>query len=281
MPFSMPLEFPGVPLDCRNLCYSEKAMDEPDPIQFEVSPDAARLTLRRPPLNFLTVHMLRRVEECLESLGTAPPCRVLVIDSEVGAFSAGFDPTELTKDGVFLLLDQFHRVVIALHHFTRPTIAVVRGMAVGAGNELAISCDFVLASHKSMFGNPEIKVGAIPSLAHILLPPLVGQRRATDLILTGTLIGARDAQEFGMIQSCIPEEKLTQAVEDLVKGFGSVSLPVLEVALQAVRQSRVQALSQHVREAESIYLDQLMETEDQSEGVQAFLEKRPPRWKNR
>lgn len=256
-------------------------MSGPDPVSLEILGEVGRLTLRHPPLNFLTVGMLKQIEERLDSLGTAPSCRVLILDSEGNAFSTGFELSELTKEGVFLLLEQFHHLVMTLLNFPRPTVAVVRGMAVGAGNELAAACDFVFASEKALFGQPEVKVGGIPSIAHLLLPALIGQRRTSEMILTGNLVGAREAERAGLIQRCLADEQLGPAVDELVKNLSSLSTSVLEVAVQAARQARVRLLSEHLREAESLYLDQLMETEDQAEGVRAFQEKRQPKWKNR
>ncbi len=256
-------------------------MNSTDLIALSQEGDAVRLILQRPPLNLLSLDLLRRFEEHLDNLARESQTRALIIDTEVPVFCAGLEPSELTRERVFLLLEQFHRTARQLCNHPRPTIALVRGMALGAGNELAACCDFVLASEKASFGQPEIKIGGIPSLAPMLLPSLVGQRRALEMILTGKFIGAQEAERVGLINRVLPEDQLLKAAEELVGTFRSLSNAVIEVALQSVRMSRTQEWDRHVREAESLYLNDLMELDDAVEGVRAFVEKRPPRWKNR
>jgi cyclohexa-1,5-dienecarbonyl-CoA hydratase len=243
--------------------------------------DLTRLTLRRAPLNFLNLEMLQQVQELLESCGDHPPGRILVLDSDCAAFSAGLEMAELTREAVFLLLNQFHNVVSTLTSFPRPTVAVVRGVALGAGNELAVSCDFVLASLQSTFGQPEIKVGTMPSLASLLLPQRIGIQSTLQMVLTGNPVDAREAERIGLINRAVPEDGLTAAIEELLSGFRGLSTAVMEVALRSARGARVRELENHLREAQSLYLNELMDLEDPFEGIRAFLEKRSPRWENR
>jgi enoyl-CoA hydratase/carnithine racemase len=206
--------------------------------------------------------------------------RALIVDTESQAFCAGLEPSELTRESVFLLLEQFHRCARLLCSFPRPTIALVRGLALGAGNELASCCDFVLASEQASFGHPEIKIGSIPSLAPLLLPPLVGQRRALEMILTGRFIGAKEAERYGLVLKVLPGDQLRKGAGELVDTFKGLSNAVLEVALRSVRMGRTHDWDRHVREVESLFLNDLMELEDAVEGVRALIEKRAPRWKN-
>ncbi len=111
-------------------------MDNSDLELQTIEGDAARLVLRRPPLNLLNRNLLHLIEERLESLTREKSCRALIIDTELPAFCAGLEPSEMTRDGVFLVLEQFHRTARLLFNFPRPTIVLVRGMALGAGNEL-------------------------------------------------------------------------------------------------------------------------------------------------
>jgi cyclohexa-1,5-dienecarbonyl-CoA hydratase len=256
-------------------------MEAPELTSLTTTGDIIRLILRRPPLNFLNLELLRQLEEHLESLGDDPGCRLLVVDSEGPAFSTGLEMSEQTREAIFLLLERFHHVVRLLHSVPRPTLAIVRGMALGAGNELAACCDFVFATEKSSFGQPEVKTGTIPSVAHLILPGLVGIRRATELILTGNLISAKEAEGIGLISRVVPEDKMRAATEDLATSFRGLSAPVVALALLAVRESRARSLEDRMRRAESIYLNQLMDLEDTGEGIRAFLEKRTPQWKNR
>ncbi len=256
-------------------------MNEPEFVTLKLEAHAARIALRRPPLNFLSMSLLRQFEQCLDRLGDSPACNALVIDSDIPAFSAGVDMSEHNRETVFLLLEQYHAVARTLSSFPRPTIAVARGVALGAGNELIACCDFVLASDKATFGQPEIKVGAIPSLAPLLLPEVIGQRRALQMMLTGELIDAGEAERIGLIHKAVPEDRLSAEVDGLVAKLAGLSRAVLEVALQTARMVRRKRFEELLRDIESLYLNQLMDLEDALEGIRAFLEKRPPLWKNR
>jgi cyclohexa-1,5-dienecarbonyl-CoA hydratase len=249
-------------------------------IELKQTGDLIRLILRKPPLNYLNIELLREFEAHLEALGDATDCRSLIVESEGKAFSAGLDMSEQTEEQVFLLIEQFHRVARALKAFPCPTIAAVRGIALGAGNELAACCDFVIASEAASFGQPEIKFGSIPSLAPLVLPALIGDRRTIELILTGDLLTAKDAHQIGLIYSVVPEEKVEETVQTLVGKFRKMSLPILQIAVESLRGSIVRALSNQLREVESLYLDRMMDLEDCKEGIKAFIEKRPPKWRN-
>ena len=255
-------------------------MEKTDLISIAREGDTIRLSLQRPPLNMLNLDLLRHLEGQLESMVRTPEACALIIDTESQAFCAGLEPSELTREAVFLLLEQFHRTARLICNFPRPTVAIVRGLALGAGNELAACCDFVFASEKASFGHPEIKIGSIPSLATLLLPPLIGQRRALEMILTGRFIGAKEAERCGLINKVLPDDQLAKGADELIATFRGLSSSVLEVALRSVRLARTQEWDRHVREVESLYLNDLMELEDAAEGVRALIEKRPPRWKN-
>jgi len=250
-------------------------------IELKKSGDLAHLILRRPPLNYLNIELLRAFQAGIESLGEAPECRALIVESDGKAFSAGLDVAEQTRENMFLLLEQFHFVARALIVFPRPTIAVVQGMALGAGNELAACCDFIFASETASFGQPEVKFGSIPSLAPLVLPPLIGGRQTLELILTGDFMSAKEAQRIGLVYAVSPDEQLQESVEALVSKFRRLSLPVCQLALQSARSFRARALEANLRDAENLYLDQLMDLEDNAEGAKAFLEKRTPKWQNR
>lgn len=255
-------------------------MNEPELASLYATGDLIRLTLRRAPLNFLNLELFRRVQDLLESLGDSPPGRVLVIDSDCAAFSAGLEMAEQTKETIFLLLDQYHAVVHMLSAYPRPTIALVRGMALGAGNELAASCDFVIASLEATFGQPEIKVGTMPSLAPLLLPPRIGMQRTLQMILTGNPVDAREAERMGLIYRAVADNALDATLEELVGSFRVSSSAVMELALRSARGARVRELENNLRDAQSLFLNQLMDLDDPSEGIKAFLEKRAPQWKH-
>ncbi len=243
--------------------------------------DIISLTLRRPPLNFLNREMLQQMQSKLESLGDSPDGSILVVDADAAAFCAGLDMTELTREAAFLLLDQYHNFMRCLSVFPRPTVAAVRGVALGAGNELAACCDFVFASPQATFGQPEIKVAGIPTLAPLLLVQRIGMQRTLQMILTGTPVAAEEAERIGLIYRTVPDGRLDSSIQELAGHFRGMSRPVLEIALHAARGARTRELENHSAKAQSLYLNDLLDLEDPMEGIQAFREKRSPRWKHR
>ena len=246
----------------------------------ETDGDVIRLKLHRPPLNFLNLEMLRQIETHLDALGNPSGSRALILESGGAAFCAGLEVQEQTREGIFLLVEQFHKLAMTLCSYSVPTIAVVRGMALGAGNELAACCDFVFASESASFGQPEIKMGSLPSLAPLLLPPLIGHRRAVEMILTGRLVTAREAHAIGLIHRALPEDQLQGALTELLRGLRELSLSVLELGVDSVRKGRLSGMETHMREAEALYFNHLMELDDRMEGVRAFIERRTPKWSN-
>ncbi len=241
--------------------------------------EVTRLTLHRPPLNYLNLEMLQRIQELLDYLGENPAGRVLIVESDCGAFCAGLELSEQAQDLTFLLVDQYHSVVRTLNSFPRPTIAVVRGIALGAGNEIAACCDFALASLQATFGQPEIKVGVMPSLAPLLLPQRIGVQRTLHMVLTGTPVDALEAEHIGLIHRAVKDELMDAAIGELVSSFLPLSPAVLQLALRSARGVRTRELEHNLRESQALYLNDLMDLEDPLEGINAFLEKRAPRWK--
>src|SRR6476659_9473120 len=168
--------------------------------KLNVDERVARISFARPPLNIFNIAMMREVCATIAEL----PHRELVAivfeaDKECRAFSAGVAIEDHTPDTVFQMLDAFHQIFRLLDQIAKPTIAVVDGPALGGGCELVAACDIVIASEQSRFGQPEIKLGVFPPIAAILLPRIIGERKARELILTGDLIEADEALRLGLV----------------------------------------------------------------------------------
>ena len=250
-------------------------------ILFEKKEGVATLTLNRPPLNFLNIAMMREMKEALEKLEDDADTKLLVIAAQGKAFSAGVDIKDHTPDKVEEMIELFHGIFRRLLSLEIPTLAVVQGACLGGGCELASFCDFVLASEEATFGQPEIKVGVFPPIAVVLFPYLMGQRKTFELLLTGEVVDAREAERIGLVTRVLPPEELGRAMEELVAKLVGLSGVVLRLTKRAIYEAAALPFGKAVEHIERLYLERLMSTEDAKEGLQAFLEKRKPIWHNR
>jgi len=244
----------------------------------------ALVVLDRPKvLNALDFALIEALTDVLEWLDAEPACRCVVITGAgERAFAAGADiaelaaqtPTSLTVD------DHFHRWE-RIKRIRKPLIAAVRGFALGGGCELAMTCDMIVAGEDAQFGQPEIKLGVMPGAGGTQrLTRAIGKARAMELVLTGRTIGAREAEAHGLVTSVVPSEATVPAALELAAKIAAMA-PVAVVAAKAA-VNRAEELSLEAGldfERRSFYL--LFDTEDQREGMAAFTEKRPPRWKGR
>jgi cyclohexa-1,5-dienecarbonyl-CoA hydratase len=249
-------------------------------IGFEVASGAARLTFKRPPLNVLNIAMMREINLALDGLDPAT-AKALVIAAEGKAFSAGVDVAEHTADKVGEMIEVFHGIFRRLDRLDVPTLAIVQGAALGGGCEVALFCDFILASDKAKFGQPEIKVGVFPPIAAVMLPRLVPHKKALELLLTGETIDAGEAYRLGLVNKVVPPDQLQAAASEMIGKLTSLSGVALQMTKRAARLSGQGALGEALNQVESLYLSELMKTHDANEGLTAFLEKRPPVWKDR
>jgi cyclohexa-1,5-dienecarbonyl-CoA hydratase len=202
-------------------------------------------------------------------------------DKDCRAFSAGVAVEDHTQDTVYQMLDSFHAIFRSLEQLAKPTIALVDGPALGGGCELVCACDIVIASERARFGQPEIKLGVFPPVAAILLPLVIGEKRARELIFTGEIIDAVEAGKLGLCNHVVPvahlEPKLTEIVSKLREHSGAA----LEFARRAMDLGRGRTIDKALKELENIYLHELMKSTDANEGIKAFMEKRRPFWRNR
>ncbi len=250
-------------------------------VRLECAGPLARLTLDRPPLNVLNIEMLRQLEGHLVQLRQSK-VKVIVLGGKGKAFCAGVDVADHTPDKVGVMIQAFHDVFRALWRLPQPLLAAVGGPALGGGMELAIACDLILAAQQACFGQPEVKVGVFPPLAALLLPPRVGSQAALECVLCGeTWSGAR-AYELGLVNAVVPLEQLERTVEDWVGRLCALSAPVVRLAKQATLiGAGHDVLQERLARIERLYLEDLMRLDDAREGLQAFMDKRKPHWRDR
>jgi cyclohexa-1,5-dienecarbonyl-CoA hydratase len=239
--------------------------------------------MARPPLNILNIAMMREMSECLNECMAARDMVAIVFDAvpESRAFSAGVAVEEHVEETIYQMLESFHNIFRTLEQISKPTVAAVGGAALGGGCELVAACDFCIATESARFGQPEIKLGVFPPVAAVLLPRIIGERRARELILTGELIDAEEAARLGLINMVVPASQLEQKTEELLVRLRELSAPALESARRAIDMGRGRSFEEALTKVEDFYLNELMKTDDAREGVNAFMEKRKPTWRNR
>lgn len=252
-------------------------------IQFRVEDRVGRIVFARPPLNVFTIAMMREMDEALTECMGQRDMVAVVFEAAPGsrAFSAGVSIEEHAEETVYQMLESFHAVFRTLEQSGKPTLAVVDGAALGGGCELVAACDIVISSPRARYGQPEIKLGVFPPVAAVLLPRLVGERRARELLLTGELFDAHEALRMGLVTHVVESEQLEAKLQETLSKLRELSAPALEMTRRALDAARGRPFLEALERAEDIYLNELMKTEDAHEGVRAFAEKRKPEWRNK
>jgi cyclohexa-1,5-dienecarbonyl-CoA hydratase len=240
-----------------------------------------RITFNSPPLNILNIEMMKEINQALRDF-QGKNLKVLILNANGKAFSAGVDVSDHTKEKVKEMIQTFHEIFTNLHKINAPTVALVNGAALGGGCEVATFCDIVIASEKSKFGQPEIKVGVFPPVAAAIFPKLMWSKKALELIITGETISANEAKDLGLVNHILPVENFEAEAEKFItEKLTSNSAAVLQLTKRAFMEGVTQNYAESIKKIEDIYLNELMKTNDANEGLAAFLEKRRPVWKNK
>jgi cyclohexa-1,5-dienecarbonyl-CoA hydratase len=251
-------------------------------IQFRIDDRVARITFAKPPLNVFNIAMMR---EIVSALGECAQRELVAVvfdaDKTCRAFSAGVAVEEHVQETIFQMLDAFHAIFRQLEQLAKPTIALVDGAALGGGCELVAACDIVIASDRSRFGQPEIKLGVFPPVAAVLLPRVIGEKRARELILTGEIIDAVEAGRLGLCNHVVPGAHLEPKLQEVLSKLRELSATSLAYARQSLDLGRGRSIEAALDEQENIYLNELMKTQDANEGVKAFMDKRKASWRHR
>ena len=250
-------------------------------IQTELKEGVAYLTLNRAPLNWLNMEMMEEFNSAIKQWMAEKSLKLLVLQAAGKAFSVGVEVADHLGDLAPKMIETFHGMFRLMDSLRVPSLAVVNGTALGGGCELALYCDMVLATEKAKFGQPEIQVGVFPPIAALILPRIIGRKKAIELILTGETIGSQEALTLGLVNKIIPEASLSEEVESFIAKFTKLSGAVLKLTREAALAGLHDDMDKALELIERIYLDKLMKTQDAIEGLRAFLEKRKPHWKNR
>ncbi len=250
-------------------------------IAFEKKNKVATITLNEPVSNWLTILMMREINEAIMDVKKDPTIQLLVFDhAGEKAFCDGVDVADHTADKVNDMIEVFHGMFRLMEELDCTTVALVNGRSLGGGCELMSFCDIVIASEKAKIGQPEIAVGVFPPIAAAWFPKIIGLKNTYELLLTGKIIGAKEAQAMGLVNVVLPVENFKAEAEKFMADFLKQSRPVAMWTKRAIKAGLNVNFLEALRMSEIIYLDGCMKTKDAAEGISAFMEKRKAVWKD-
>lgn len=240
----------------------------------------ATIVLHRKPLNVLNIAMMEEINVALKAF-IESKVKLLVFRAEGKAFSAGVEVSEHMGGQAERMIEVFHGMFRLMDKLSVPSIAVINGMALGGGCELAIYCDMAIASEKATIGQPEIQVGVFPPIAALVMPHIMGRKKAMELLLSGDIISAREAMELGLINKVVAHKDLEAEAAAFIKKFAKNSGIVLKFTRSALMERTIEKQGKDLVSIEDIYFNKLMKTHDANEGLQAFIDKRKPKWEDK
>jgi enoyl-CoA hydratase len=240
------------------------------------------IRLNRPQaLNALNKALIAELTQAIETFDADEKIGCMLITGNDKAFAAGADIKEMAdKPFIDAYLGDFVSNWNVAARVRKPIVAAVAGFALGGGCELAMQCDIVIAADTAKFGQPEIKLGVIPGIGGTQrLARAVGKAKAMDLILTGRMMDAAEAEKSGLVARLVSPEKLMDEAMKVAETIANMSLPSVLAGKEAVNRAFEGGLSEGMAFERRIF-HSLFATEDQKEGMKAFIEKRTPKWKN-
>ena len=260
-----------------------QTMAEPEMILVERRDGVGVITLNRPKqLNALNSQLARETLATLKEFDADPKIGAIVITGSSRAFAAGADIEEMAeKSFTEFYMDDFLSPWDEVSSISKPIIAAVGGFALGGGCELALLCDFIIASEDAQFGNPEIKLGILPGIGGSQrLTRSVGKALAMDLVLTGRNIDAQEAKQVGIVARVVAAKDLMQTAIEAAHTIAGYNAPAVKLAKRAVNMALETPLAEGLR-TERLYFQAAFATDGQKEGMSAFLHKRAPVFRNR
>ncbi len=250
-------------------------------ISAEVRGNAIFVTLKNPPVNVIDIPMMEELRDAIERAEALSQVNAIVFRGEGSGFSAGVDIAAHTPEHIQEMLSKFHAVTLAIARSKKISIAAVHGNCLGGGAEIALVCDIVYTTTDATWGFPEIKLACFPPVACVALGAIVGQKRATELILTGRKFSGLDAAKMHLAsETADSAHDLDHMLRGTLMSLRELSASALALTKKAIYTWDGLHLDKGIARAEKIYLEELMQTDDVKEGVQAWEEKRKPKWKH-
>jgi enoyl-CoA hydratase len=233
-------------------------------------------------MNALNNQLLRELMDALDIFDENDDIRAMVITGSEKAFAAGADIKEMADKSIQQMMDTDHVAVFGrIRTIRKPVIAAVSGYALGGGCEIALSCDMIIASESAKFGQPEINIGVIPGAGGTQrLTRAVGKAIAMEMILNNRTLTAQEAYQFGMVNRVVSISDYLNEALNLAEEIASRAPLAVRAAKQMINQSYERFLIDGLSEEKQAFYN-LFATEDQQEGMRAFIEKRKPEWKGK
>jgi cyclohexa-1,5-dienecarbonyl-CoA hydratase len=250
-------------------------------VRYEVRDDVAFLTLDAPPLNVLSAQLMGALAAALERAQADRSLKAVALTAGGRAFSAGADVGEHRPEQAPEMIAAFSRLFTAFGAMELPVVMAVDGAALGAGFELVMMADVLLASERATFGQPEIRLGFFAPLGVSWLPTRIGTARALEVTCTGRTFSASEMMAMGLVSRVVPADGLPAALDGVLADLRRASPVVMRMNVRMTRALATRPFEEAHREAERVFLSELMVTDDVREGIAAFYEKRRPLWKNR
>lgn len=253
-------------------------------IDARVDDDVLWLVLDQPKGNILTMEMVAELDAALEAYRQRRGLKLVVLRGAGGNFSFGASIEEHRRDTAPAMLAGFHRFIRNLAAYPVPTVALVEGNCLGGGFEVAMCCHFLFATAGARFGCPEIKLGVFPPVLAAIGAQRLGGLTAERLMLTGEIMSAEKAHRLGLLAGLAAsgEDPRQALLAWYQKRLAPLSAYALRQATEAIRRSsgQLDQLDRALIEAERLYLERLLPSHDGNEGIEAFLEKRRPEWRD-
>ena len=254
-----------------------------DTILLDIHGKVGLITLNRPQaLNALNAQIVGEINQALDQLVRDPNIGCVVLTGSAKAFAAGADIKEMAElQYPQIYVEDLFSDSDRIANRRKPIIAAVSGFALGGGCELAMMCDFILAADNAKFGQPEINLGVLPGMGGTQrLTRAVGKAKAMELCLTGRLMGAEEAERAGLVARIVPQAELVEEALKVAATIASKSIPVSMMVKESVNRAFEVTLSEGVRFERRVF-HAAFATEDQKEGMAAFIAKREAQFKDR
>jgi enoyl-CoA hydratase/carnithine racemase len=241
------------------------------------------LVLNHPPVNALSTALLGDLDQRIGELSVDPKVRAVVLTGEGQYFSAGADLKEMATldlSGAPEVARRGLAIYGRLAALRAPVIAAINGLALGGGLELALACDLRLAGESAKLGAPEVTIGLLPAYGGTQrLPRLVGVAKAKELIFTGGMISAAEALKIGLVNKTVPAGQELRAARDLAHTIAQRAPRAVQAAKRAIVEGLEMPLGQGLENETRLFETEVMPSEDLGEGIAAFVERRPPKFK--